>query len=171
MAWTTPLTWADSTVYTQTHFDQQLKDNLGFLYSPPSCLTRSNADQNLSHNTNTNLNMQTENWDTDSIHGATQYRHDINTAGTYMQIGSGSFSISSTAGGRSVFLQENGSTRTGETLIFGVPTIANTGLQVGHTGLMTTSDYVDLVGWQNSGGTLAVVSGTVWMLTHWCGNP
>lgn len=174
MAWTTPLTWAASTVYTAAQLDQQLKDNLGFLYTPPSCLTVNNANQSVAHNTNTNLNMQTEQWDTDTIHSTASntYRHEINTAGTYLQFAGGMFSISSTAGGRSIFLQENGPARTGEIWVpGGIPTVTDTPLQVAHTGLMTATDYIDLLGFQNSGGALNILASTVWMLTHWCGNP
>lgn len=136
-------------------------------------MSANNANQNLTHNTNTQINMQTEQWDTDTIHStaANTYRHDINTAGTYLQFAGGQFAYAA-AGIRSIFLQENGTTRTAEALIPGPSAIqAGDPLQCGHTGLMTTADYIDLYGYQNSGGTVAVQSGTVFMLSHWCGNP
>lgn len=173
MAWTTPLTWADTTVYTAAQLDQQLKDNLGFLYSPPSCLSYSNANQSVAHNTNSGLNMQAEAWDTDGIHStsSTTYRHSINTAGTYLQFCAAVFAITATSGYRSVYLQNNGTTRTGELLMAAIATVTTTGLQAAHTGLFTATDYIDTFGYQNSGGALNVLANTVFMLTHWCGNP
>lgn len=169
MAWTTPITWADSTVYDDADFDAQIKNNLGFLYSPPSCLTVSANSQNISNNTNTDANMATELWDTDTMHGATLSRHDINTAGTYLMFGTLIFPYNGTGGRQAGIRLDDGTVI--RMYIPAVPSVTNTGLQVAHTGLMGTTDYHDLYAWQNSGTTLALAAGASWMLSHWRGNP
>jgi len=116
--------------------------------------------------------MQTEQWDTDGIHSTASatYRHDINTAGTYLICAGCVFSLASAAGGRLIQLNPSvGSDIRAYTSA--IASVANTGLQITHTALLTTSDYHDLQGRQNSGTTLPVLANTAWMLSHWCGNP
>lgn len=134
-------------------------------------MTVNNADQNLTHNTTTNVSMQTEHWDTNTMHGATLYRHDINTAGTFIIFGAGAFSLADLDGFRSIELSVSGGAPRVRMTIPAVPVVTSTALQVSHTGLMTAADYIDLQGYQNSGSTLPVLAGTAWMLSHWCGNP
>lgn len=167
------MTWANSTVYAQTDFDQQLKDNLSFLYSPPSLLAYSTSNQSIPTNTNTAVNLATEVWDTDTMHSGTSATVDFNTAGVYLRAATGAFSISSTAGNRELYFADNGtdSNRKSEQIVSGVPTIADTWINICYLGLQTATDSFQMKAWQSSGGGLNVLAYTAWVLAHWCGNP
>lgn len=87
MAWTTPATVvADTTELTADLWNEQVRDNTSFLYTPPSCNVYNDANISVNNDTATTLTWNSENWDTDSMHSTSSNTSRItcNTAGVYL---------------------------------------------------------------------------------------
>jgi len=83
MAWTTPQTVvADSTELTAALWNEQVRDNTNFLYTPPMVAVRLTSDVN-PYTSLTDISWQAEDYDTDNMwsSGATI---TINTSGVYV---------------------------------------------------------------------------------------
>lgn len=70
MTWVAPLTWATDDLVTAAALNTNVRDNLGFLYSPPSCLLTHKSNQSLASGQLTVVNFDTAVVDTDGMHGS-----------------------------------------------------------------------------------------------------
>lgn len=138
-----PASWGD-----------QIRDNLEFLISPPSCKVNHSTTQNVSHNTDTVLLANSESWDTDSMHSTSSStsRITINTAGKYLFIATAEFGADAT-GMRRLRFKVNGSATQA---FFAAAVTGSTGARGSGSTMRNFSvgDYIEVEAHQNSGSTL-----------------
>lgn len=140
-------------VETAAIFNTHLRDNLSFLYTPPTCQV---SDASFSHNSSGNwlsVDYATENWDTDTIHdnATNNTRLTAKTAGRYQVFAFGQWDTNTT-GDRFLRIRKNGATvNLLEERV--TPTAnGNPHILAGELAL-AVNDYIELQAWQNSGGT------------------
>lgn len=160
MAYTTQRTWTTGDDITAARLNTYLRDDVGFLATPPSCRVYNNA--NISHSSsgsNQYLTFNTERFDTDTMHSTSVNtgRITFTTAGKYLVGGNITFAANST-GQRGVHVRLNGTTVIAN---YGCETVAG-GLEtplfvVGYYAF-SASDYIELGCLQNSGGALNVLA-------------
>jgi hypothetical protein len=153
VAWTTPKTWATNDSLGASTLNTHLRDNLNFLYGRPCCRVFNNA--NISHTTSGALQALTfnsERFDTDTMHSTSSQtgRITFTTAGYYMVGGQVEFGASAT-GERGLAIRLGGTT----TLIsHNQDAIGSDQLSVVTFYAFTAGQYVELLGYQTSGGAL-----------------
>jgi hypothetical protein len=159
MAWNTPKTWAVGDILTASDVNTYVRDNTNFLNAPPSARVYNDAAISINNDTITALTFNSERWDTDTIHNTSTNTNRLTcqTAGLYLIHGHVRFASNNT-GYRIAGIRLNGSTqianqKTGATQ--GTTTV----LSVSTVYLLTASDYVELVAYQDSGGALNVEAG------------
>lgn len=158
MAYTVPSTRATDDVITAAQWNADIVENIKFLANPPMVRAIHSLGQNILNVTQTVLSFDTEHYDTDNMHSTVtnSSRITVNTAGKY-QFGTNVQIQSNSSGFREVFLRKNGSVLIAYNLLApanGNVTIAN----LTTTDTFIVGDYVEVVVYQNSGGTLAVDS-------------
>lgn len=143
-----PASWGD-----------QVRENLQFLANPPMAKVRSTGTVSLTSATWTIITFNTEDWDTDTLHSTSTNtgRMTATTAGVYHFQGAIRFGANAT-GSRGAALRKNG---TGS----GLPTDSNPLIQAAATGptivpvtndiRLSVGDWVELIGYQSSGGALS----------------
>lgn len=82
MAWTTPGTAVAGTVYTSAFYNEQTRDNLNYLYSPPMCLVQRTTALT-GYTSNTDITWSSERYDTDAMFSSGT-DITIKTAGIYL---------------------------------------------------------------------------------------
>jgi hypothetical protein len=82
MAFTTPGTAVAGDVLTAAFWNSNVRDNLNFLYSPPSCRVVRTSDLT-SYSSGADITWSSESWDTDTMF-STGTTITINTAGLYL---------------------------------------------------------------------------------------
>lgn len=170
MAWATPITWSDNTVYDEDDLNQHIRDNLGFLYFPPSCLTVNNAQQNIGSSTsNSNVAMQSEQWDNSGMHSGSSHQHEIQIAGRYLSFGA--WEMTANGSGRRVLTLAPSSGQSIESRIVDPSAAVEHCAQASGMFELAAAATISLHAQQNSGITLALFAFNAWMLSHWCGNP
>ena len=154
MAYVAPPTKTDGDGFSAAEFNQNVRDNVEFLYEPPRCLLNHNLDQSIANNTITALSFNQEIADNDSMHSllSNTSRVTVNTAGVYALTASVQFA-GNTSGVRTVSIVMNGSdtlvTQDAENL--GVNPIK---LNVATLYYLDVNDYVEVRVRQDSGGAL-----------------
>ena len=88
MAWTAPRTWALNDLVTPALLNEQLRDNLLALRTPPTCRATQTTATSLANATYTAVTFNAEAWDTDAIHSTTTNTERLNpsTAGKYLVV-------------------------------------------------------------------------------------
>lgn len=125
---------------------------------------RANATQNITNTTWTAIAFDTEDFDTDTCHdnATNNTRLTATTAGYYDVGGFVNFGTNAT-GQRGVRIIKNGATTTIWPGDFGNAVSTgtfDTRMGIAHTIQMAVGDYIELQGWQNSGGTITTVAST-----------
>jgi len=126
-----------------------------FLASPPRCSVSHSTTQSQSSGTTLNaLNADTESIDTDSMHSTSvnTSRITINTDGDYLLGTVVSYAANGT-GNRAVAFRVNGTTDYLVDIRTGTAT-NSTGISGSLVLPLVTTDYVEVVTWQTSGGAL-----------------
>ena len=162
-----PRTRAAAEIATAAHMNSEVRDAINFLIAPPRCHAYQNAAQTLTTSTFTSVLLDTEEVDTDAIHSTVTNtsRFTIATAGRYRFIGQIDFA-SNASGYRIARLTKNGSgTAIANNYAISVGAAAM-GVQVVDEILCAAGDYIELQGWQNSGGNLALVAGAGGTFLH-----
>ena len=154
MAYVAPPTKTDGDGFSAAEFNQNVRDNVEFLYEPPRCLLNHNLNQTIANNTITALLFNQEIADNDSMHSllSNTSRITVNTAGVYALTAAVQFD-GNTTGVRTVSIVMNGSdtlvTQDAENL--GTNSIK---LNVATLYYLDVNDYVEVRVRQDSGGNL-----------------
>jgi len=169
MAWTTPQTVvADSTELTAALWNEQVRDNTNFLYTPPMCALGLTASQSIPHNAFTALSFTAaDEIDTDDMHSTSvnPSRITINTAGVYMVSGLLNWGASANGTDRVASVFKNGSEvggfRPGALSLPSYSVSTSIILGASHPMNLAVGDYIELRGYQTSGGgALNAISGS-----------
>jgi hypothetical protein len=121
------------------------------------------SDQTLSNNTSTAINYDTELFDTDAFHNNATNKDRITIPaglGGYYLIVVGAQWNSNSSGYRQITIQKNA---TSNVMIFDYPGLSVSNSYIGKSTIfnLTAGDYINAVGYQNSGGNLALGGGSV----------
>ncbi len=159
MAYTTARTWVTSEVVTASLMNTHVRDNIDFLYDRPACRVYKATD--FSHTSSGSfvaITFDTERYDTDTMHSTATNtdRITFTTAGLYTVGGSVAFAAD-VDGIRGIRVRLNGTTELCSQLVInsGASTVE---LTVETTYKFAAADYVQLVAFQTSGGTLALTA-------------
>jgi hypothetical protein len=169
MAWSTPKTFVVGDVLTASEMNTYVSDNTDFLNTPPSARVYNSANLAVANNTNTILTFNSERWDNNTIHSTVTNtgRLTCRTAGLYHIYGHASFASSTDAisstdtdtRARAYEIRLNGTTTLAS---IGTTPIASEELQtsasISTIYSLAVDNYVELRVWQNSGGSLNIVS-------------
>jgi hypothetical protein len=117
------------------------------------------ATQSLSHNTWTNITLDTEYFDDDGGHSTVTNtsRYVCQVAGRYELTGVAVTSFNTT-GLRAAKLAKNGTTITGSAIFIQASPSVGTSVLTSIPVQLAVGDYVELHGWQGSGGALSTLS-------------
>ncbi len=159
MAYTSPSTKAASDTISAADWNTYLRDNLGFLYQPPSCRVYNSANISVANATAQALTFNSERYDTDTMHSTASNtsRITFTTAGKYEVGGCVRWAAQATyAGVREIGIRLNGATYIVVNDEMGSASAnALTIIQAVTTEyVFAAADYVELVAYQSSGGAL-----------------
>ncbi len=160
MAYTTPRTWVAGEVTTAANLNTHVRDNIAWMATDsPACRAFNNA--NISHTASGSMQavtMNSERFDNASVHSTSvaTSRFTIPTGGGGKYIIGGLLSFANNAtGNRGGRMRVNGTTD-----VAGQITAASTGgtdtsdFTITTTYALAAADYVELMGFQSSGGAL-----------------
>lgn len=158
-AWTAPRTWVTSELVTSAIMNTHVRDNLLALRSHIGARAYHNANQSITSATLTVLALNSERYDTDTIHdtATNNSRLTCKTAGVYAISGNVSFAANAT-GLRELDILLNGATMIASKTVGNVGGTVATIVDVGCDYLLAVNDYVELRVYQDSGGALNVLS-------------
>ncbi len=153
MAYSAPRTWTPGEYPTAAQLNQDLRDNVAFLANPPACRVTKAAFQGITTATNTAIVFDTERYDTDSMHDTVtnNTRITIVTAGLY-EVGGCIEWDANAAGTRSLGIRLNGTTFL-VNVFMDIDSAILHAQNVETTYKFAAADYVELVAWQDSGGS------------------
>ncbi|WP_405149425.1 hypothetical protein OG589_14475 [Sphaerisporangium sp. NBC_01403] len=141
---------------TAAKLNTDLRDGLNVLLTPPLAILRSTTLQNMTNGADTVLNWALEDLDTDNGHSTVTNtsRYTAQTAGYYLLNANVTFASSgAVTGTRRGSFRKNGTTMFSR--VRQVPSVsAYTGVVVVARVFLAVNDYVEVIGWQDSGGTL-----------------
>lgn len=156
-------TWATSDVVTAAMLNSNIRDAGQFWVSNrPRALLRQTVAQNLLNNTPTAITYDVEDLDNDGGHSTSSNtsRYVAQTAGWYHVTGLVSYSTNTT-GARGTRIGVNGSTvNASQSLAQTSASSAATGILATRLVFLNAADYVEIFGFQLSGGTLATNAAT-----------
>jgi hypothetical protein len=132
------------------------------LPSVPQCRAFATVDQTLTTSVLTAINLTDENYDTDTIHNniTNNTRFTCKTAGLYTIAGEAVFAAASATGQRSLLIGVNASVFIAENTIPVNSASLETFLNLSTQYRLAVNDYVELYGYQTSGGNLNVRAAT-----------
>lgn len=143
-----PRTWTVGELLTASKLNTDLRDGMNFLLSPPRTLLHKTASQSVNNTTWTVLTWNSEQYDNDGGHSnsTNNSRYTAQTAGWFTFTANILWASSGERGAR--FLKNGSGNPFGEAVI--------NGYAVHITGwtLLSVNDYVEVMGYQNSGGSL-----------------
>lgn len=154
MSYTTPPNFAAGAVLTEAQLDI-LSDDISFLANPPSCRVYNNAAFSVPDATDTPVTFNSERRDTDTNHSTVTNtsRITFTTAGLYLVGGHGIYAANAT-GTRKLFIRLGGTTPLATSEANNSGGSNTVALTVSTLYAFTAGQYVELVGFQNSGGAL-----------------
>lgn len=164
MAWTNPSTAVSGEVLTAAVWNSDVRDNVKFLARPPSVRVERDATQSLDNSTWTEISFDVEAWDTDTMWSSTAATKVFaKTAGKYLVTGIGSFAASTAGSNRAFGFRKNttsGGPSEGSMLINPPETGAGANYRICVTNLitLTTGQYLQFVGFQDSGSGLNTIA-------------
>lgn len=155
MAWVTPSSKADGTLITAAHWNQDVVDNISYLYNADGALAYNSATVEITHNTFTDVTFNSERYDNNSIHDTSTNTDRLvaQEAGVYLIAGQIRWEAVAGTSLRWVALKVNGGT-----VAVQYRSAVNLTIDMNISTLykLAATDYVELEVWQNSGGTLDV---------------
>lgn len=157
-----PRTWTVAELLTASKLNLDLRDGLNFLLSPPLALLRKTTSQATSSGIHTPVTFDAEDLDRDGGHSnvTNPSRYTSQTAGYYQLSGNVSFAANGT-GWRDIMFQKNGTSTTRQSRN-GTPAIpsgtAESALNLSGTMFLAVGDYVEIMAYQTSAGTLNVIA-------------
>lgn len=165
------ITWTTGTVVTAAQLNTNVRDAVNFLIQPPSASLTKTGTTSLATSSSvyTAITFDTEDWDTDGGHSTSvnTSRYTAQTAGKFQGHCQLEFQSSATGARLAGFRVNGGSIYwTAE-----IPAVNGNTTIVMSTGFLSlaVNDYVEVVGLQNSGGTLTVNANSrfalLWMST------
>lgn len=167
MAWTAPRTWVVGEIVTAAMLNSNVRDNLLALRDPPACAVRRVVSYSVPDSTSTNIDLDTEDTDTDGMWALSPQptRITIQTTGFYLFGAMVLFDGSST-GHRQLWVDWTYNSGAGNV------TAADTGrraawittpvrLTVSAGRYLQAGDYLRLWVWQNAGGALLVLASDI----------
>lgn len=156
MAWSTPRTWVATELVTAAYMNQDVRDNLTFLYAPPSARVYNSANiTGVVTATLTALTFDSERWDNDTIHSTATNtsRLTATTAGKYGIWANVRWDSNTAGTQRIIRLRHNGST------LFASSTqavAANIEQFIYSEWQMAAGDYVECMVYHDSGSNRTV---------------
>lgn len=159
MPYTTPHTITVGELVTVDTMNDEWGGNVAFLANPPACRVYHNAAQASPNLTEQALAMNSERYDTDSMHSTVSNtsRITFNTAGLYVVSGHGRF-VAAAAGIRQFGIRLNGTTYIATHLQAMPGAGVVVPMSVSTVYKFAATNYVELVSFQDSGGSLNVES-------------
>lgn len=161
MAYTTPKTWTVGEVLTAANLNTHLRDNVAFLATPPGCALYQTAGTSLTHNSDTVVLFDTEAEDNATLHSTASNtgRVTASIAGRWLFTACVQFP-SNTTGIRGISFKKNGATQYNG---LRVPNVSSGGfadiISLSKIIRLAAADYVELLGYQNTGGALTSTPG------------
>lgn len=151
-------TWTDGVSALSAARMGVIENGIFDAHFQPGCRTGHSANQSLTNSTNTVIAFDTERWDTDTIHDnvTNNSRLTCKTAGKY-QISACIAYASNATGDRETSIRLNGTTVIAydtRSAVNGAVTIAT----ISTLWDMAVNDYVEVLGFQTSGGALNVTT-------------
>lgn len=150
------MTFVAGAVLTAAQLNTNVRDAINFIIAPPLAVVRQTVAQSIPNSTFTPYTFDTEDIDRDGMHSTSSNtgRLTAQTAGWYSLQGSGTFVASGVSAGEVVGFQTNG---TGDE--FGSHfAVTNAGfpgqMTVAATSYLNVGDYVQLMGFQGTGGAI-----------------
>lgn len=171
MAWTDPAghVWTTGEIVTAASMNTYIKDDLLALANPDRARAFHNANQSITHNTNTALALNSERFDTNALHDlvTNNSRLTCKTAGAYIIGGHVRWATSVTAGTRVTQIRFNGTTLIGR--VAQNPGTVNDVVEHGVATLypMAVNDYVELVVFQFTGAALVLEASAQYTPEFW----
>lgn len=155
MPWTPPKTWLTNEVLTSADVNVYLRDNLEFLGAPPACSVFNSGPQSLSNGVFVAMTANSERWDTDGMHSLVSQtsRITINTAGFYLFNATLTF-VANAVGARAIGYAVNGGSTKQVQAQDNAGGSVNSVLTASFPELLTPGDFVEIQGWQATGGSL-----------------
>ncbi|MFZ5863024.1 MAG: hypothetical protein ACOYXR_09320 [Nitrospirota bacterium] len=132
---------------------QQANDNGEFLIDPPACSIKETTAQSIANTTAVALTADEENYDNDSMHSGTDSKVYAQTAGRYLLIATVAYAANAT-GERGVIFRVDGTTSYNSLVIPTRGAGSTTYVTGVRTLVFTAGQYVECMGYQNSGGAL-----------------
>lgn len=166
-----PPTFTVQQKLTAALMNTNVRDAINFLTAPPLCVLTHSATQTLTTATVTPIVFDTEATDTDGMHSTASNTSRITavTAGYYLVAGHIPFAANAT-GGRHGWLSLNGTTtRIAWASATSVTAATITSLAMSGAVFLNVGDYVELMGYQTSGGNLAtdITTGSARLTALW----
>jgi len=167
VAWTTPISWVTGSVVTAAQLNQQLRDNLNFLFDPPEARIFNAAVSVASGTVPGALSLPTVVWDsTGSTMTSAAGKITIPLAGVYEVNGGGVWGASATGVVRRLGFLYPGPTSGGTSLVQNSNNITVEQTASDMT-KFAANDTVQLAGAQNSGGALNLTNAV--LIVAWAG--
>lgn len=184
--WTTPQTWTAAQVVTAADLNTDIRDNMGFLYSPNSVGAYRSTDQSIGASSWVSVNLTDESWITAAgMHGTGGTNSQIGPggsggtgkAGRYLFIGHVEFTADSGGTLRHLNMRRNsaGSHGSGTSMSSdsGLATaVIGTKLNVSKIIDCAAGDYCELFVYQDKASAVSLIGGsdTIYFQAHWIGN-
>jgi hypothetical protein len=168
-------TWVAGEIVTAAFMNTNIRDAGNFFVAVPVAVLRQTVAQSFPNSTFTALLLDTEDIDRDGGHSTVTNtsRYTGQTPGWYTVQGSINWAAS-TAGQRTIVFRPNGGAATTYKNKVQIPMTTTVGsgsiVTVATFFMNGTTDYVEVVGWQNSGGALNTYitdEGNPSMNVHW----
>jgi hypothetical protein len=160
MAWTTPATFSSGSVLTAASLNTDLRDNPNYLYGftvqPPMAKSHKTGDIGIVTATWTSTQLDTQDWDTDTISNTGTGTFTIQTAGVYHILGTCRFDVNNT-GRRMARLNYNSGTIVAQQEVGTPSTTLGCNLEVAGYMTCAVNDTFVLEVYQNSGGNLNIL--------------
>lgn len=155
MAYSTPRTWTAGEYPTAVMLNANVRDNVSFLASPPSCRVYNSALINVVNATDTLLTFDSERFDTNTMHDTVTNpgRITFTTAGVYVVSFTGQFIAATDYTQGNAYIRLNGTTPIGLGSSVGTSTLSTAGMFVScHTIYkFAAADYVEVMVRQTNG--------------------
>lgn len=154
-------TWVTGEIATATYFNANVRDAGNFFLSLPVCECRQTVAQSIPNVSGTALSFNTNDVDTDSGHSTVtnNSRYTAKTRGRFQVSGGISYAAHADSNAREVEIQVNGASIGGTDICVIGFSADNTriGTRVKSIFLNGSTDFVQIVGFQASGGALNTV--------------
>jgi hypothetical protein len=158
-------TWVAGEVVTAAYFNTNIRDAGNFWLSRPLAILRQASGQSISNNTWTAITLDTEDLNRDSGHSlvTNPSRYTSQTTGYYLCSGAVAHGFNATAGARGAEFATNGAAVNYTASL--VPQVTTTWgswvpISAAFLYLTATTQYVEIWGFQNSGGAVTTTAGS-----------